>query len=94
MIDIFLDPKERYYEEREGVVETITPKAIKFFDDSSGVSEWVPKSLISPDWFFTDSGDDRGLSLDSLERNDEITLKLPRWFVQKEFLGIKRGKKR
>lgn len=90
MTELLFGDKPNFYEEREGCIEHVTPKAFRFFDDGSSVSEFVPKSLIH-DWWFVDTQDQKELSLDSLQRNDEIVLVLPRWFVKKEFLGVKRA---
>ena len=94
LMDIFFDesgnasfkpprPRGSSHEKRSGLVVKLTPKAVLFFDDAVGAEAFIPRSVIL-DWWFTSCGTKRGLRVQDLERNDEITVFIPKWLVRKE----------
>lgn len=72
-----------------GVVVAQGPQALLFFDDESVQEVWISRRLIF-DWWFTDSSAPDAtlpLEVDDLERNDEITIVIPRWLAEREGLA-------
>jgi hypothetical protein len=70
---------------RRGLVVRAAEKSILFFDDATGREVFIPISKIL-DWWFSDAGTKRGLRIQDLELNDEITILIPTWLAKKESL--------
>ena len=71
--------------EREGMVVTMRPMSILFFDDYGQKEIFVPISQVK-DWWFTTTGSKDGLGIEDLEPDDEVTLIIHRWLAVKERL--------
>jgi len=68
---------------RKGLVVRVTSSSVLFYDDVSVQEVFVPLSQVR-DFYFTSSGGKRGLTLQDLELDDEVTLVIPKWLAKKE----------
>ena len=69
--------------ERIGIVVRMRNASVLFFDDNSQQEIFIPLSQVK-DWWFSSSGTKRGLRLEDLELNDELTIVIPKWLALKE----------
>jgi len=75
-----------YSEDRVGVVVKNLPRSILFFDDESGETIFIPKSIMNDYGFRLISGFDSSATPDDLERDDDIIASIPTWLLKKEGL--------
>jgi hypothetical protein len=68
-----------------GLVVLNREASFLFFEDESATEVFIPKSVID-DWWFVDNHDKKGLRLEDLRKNDEISLVIPKWLALKENL--------
>ena len=73
-------PSNGGWSEHKGLVIRINEKSVLFFDDASVQEIFIPLSQVK-DWWFTSDGGKRGLRLQDLELDDEVTICLPRWLA-------------
>ncbi|MDR1945983.1 MAG: hypothetical protein LBQ51_02295 [Desulfovibrio sp.] len=72
---------------RNGVIVMRMPRSVLFFDDVCVKELFIPMSVIL-DWHFTTCGTKRNLNVPDLERDDEVSLYIPKWLARKEKLII------
>ncbi len=70
---------------RAGIVILNSTESILFLDDISGVKLFVPHSIMeTTSWWFTLNPNVNDYGIHHLQRNDEITICIPNWLLDRE----------
>jgi hypothetical protein len=66
-----------------GMVVLSRTASLLFFEDETATEVFVPTSQIV-DWWFVDNHGKKGLRLEDLKRNDQVSLVIPKWLARRE----------